>query len=42
MLSPPPWLRALSWGDMVGDSSMYGMVSEPSGGPFCSSFPSAS
>lgn len=22
MLSPPPWLRALSWGDMVGDSSM--------------------
>ncbi|OBS80672.1 hypothetical protein A6R68_21128 [Neotoma lepida] len=42
MLSPPPWLRALSWGDMVGDSSMYGMVSEPSGGPFCSSCPSAS
>lgn len=42
MLSPPPWLRALSCGDMVGDSSMYGMVSEPSGGPFCSSFPSAS
>lgn len=40
--SPPPWLRALSCGDMVGDSSMYGMVSEPSGGPFCSSFPSPS